>query len=468
MKRLGTVIAGTTLALAGAVTASGGAGAAARAATTSPTPIKHVVVFFQENHSFDNVLGAWCVRTARCNGASSGMTSTGQTIPLSPAPDLVPNVPHDVTSQTEAINGGAMNGFDKIVGCGAPNYICYSQFEPTINGSSNPSVANVISLANQFAVSDATFEPGPVPSWGEHLGLVTANNLDGFQGNNPGNGKKAGWGCDSGLKAKWSKTGSGPKWKLEPSCVPAPAGSPEVSKEPPAVQTSPVPWVPTIMDDLDAAGQSWKIYAATKGMGGYGWAVCPTFADCLYTGQANNMVPTANVVTDAHNGNLPAFSLLAPAVGPSGPTSQHNGTSMQVGDNWIGQVINAIESGPDWSSTAILLTWDDCGCFYDHVPPPSPGMGIRVPMILISPWVRPGFTDSGTATWASVLAFAEHALGLPPLSSTDQNAYDYMNAFNFSMSPAAVASHRVALTQTPVPKKEQAWLKAHPAAPDRT
>ncbi|HMD45237.1 MAG TPA: alkaline phosphatase family protein [Acidimicrobiales bacterium] len=447
-----------------------GVGSASASAATTPTPIRHVVVFFQENHSFDNVFGAWCVETSRCNGAITGKLSDGQTVPLVASPDIVPAIKHTVGSQTTAINGGQMNGFNQIIGCNIPRQVrfCYSQYEPTVFGQPNPSVANVISLANQFAVSDATFEPGPVPSWGEHLSLVDGNNFDGFAGNNSGNSKGNGWGCDSGLKAAWSPTGTGPDWTKVPSCVPAPPGSPEVALEPRRIQKSPVPWVPTIMDSLTTAGESWRIYSSPKGTPDYIWAVCPTFADCLYTAQANNMVPTDNVVADAQSGNLPSFSLLLPSTGDTGPTSQHNGTSMQVGDNWIGQVVNAIESGPDWSSTAILLTWDDCGCFYDHVPPPDPTLGIRVPMILISPWARPGFTDSTTATWASVLAFTEHVLGLPALNANDQNAYDYMSAFDFSQSPAAVAAHRVALRQFPLPKKEAAWLTAHPAAPDST
>jgi phospholipase C len=459
------VLLSLSVMIALALVAIVGRGSTRPASAQTPTPIQHVVVFYQENHSFNNVLGAWCVQTQRCQGSTSGQLSSGQTIGLSATPDVVPNVNHSVKSQTAAIAGGAMNGFDQIKGCAAPTYACYSQFEPTAaNNTPNPSIQNVLSLANQFAVSDQTFEPGAIPSWGEHLDLATANQ-DGFSGNNPkGNGP--GWGCDSGDTAQWSKSGTAP-WKLVPSCVPAPKGSPEVALEPPAVQTSPVRWVPTIMDELDAAGQSWKIYAASKKQNNYIWAVCPTFADCLYTGQANNMMPTSNIINDAKNGQLPNFSILLPSKGPSGSTSQHNGTSMALGDSWIGQAINALETGPEWSSTAILLTWDDCGCFYDSVPPPpSSNLGIRVPMILISPWVIPGHTDSTVATSASILAFAEHTLGLPPLSTTDQNAYDYFGSFNFGQTAAAIKGHRVTLKVSPEPPSSKAWIKRHPPDTD--
>lgn len=432
------------------------------ASATTPTPITHVVVFYQENHSFNNILGAWCAKHPKrqCSGTTTGTLSSGKTITLGSTPDVVPGVSHNIKAQTTGIDGGKMDAFDKISGCGSPTYACYSTYKPTLSGGSpNPSVQNVLALAKEFAISDMTFEPGPVPSWGEHLALATANNFDGFSGNNP-SGPGPGWGCDSGDTTQWSPTGVAP-FTSEPSCVPAPAGSAEVAKEPQDVQTSPVAWQPTIMDDLQQNGDTFKIYGATSGGTGYGWSICPTFADCLYTNQVDNLVPAANVLTDAQNGTLPNFSFLVPSSGPSGPTSQHNGTSMAVGDNWIGQVISAIESGPDWDSTAIFLTWDDCGCFYDSVAPPA-NLGIRVPMIIISPWVIAGHTDHNVATWASILAFTEHVLGVPPLNSTDKNAYNYLQSFNFAQTPAEIAHHTVALSQHEVPAASTAWIAAHP------
>ena len=104
---------------------------------------------------------------------------------------------------------------------------------------------------------------------------------------------------------------------------------------------------------------------------------------------------------------------------------------MTVCDDWIGQVVSAIENGPDWNSTAIFSTWDDCGCFYDHVPPPK-GDGVRVPMIIISPYAKPGYTDSTVSTFASMLAFIEHNFGVAPLSNVDAKSYYYTNSFDFS------------------------------------
>jgi phospholipase C len=107
---------------------------------------------------------------------------------------------------------------------------------------------------------------------------------------------------------------------------------------------------------------------------------------------------------------------------------------MLTGDNWINQIVSAIQVSPDWSSTAIFITYDDCGCMYDHVPPPN-GWGVRLPMVIVSPYAKLGFSDSTPTTVAGVLAFAEHVFGLAPLNSTDGSAYDFSRSFCFSGPP---------------------------------
>jgi phospholipase C len=221
---------------------------------------------------------------------------------------------------------------------------------------------------------------------------------------------------------------------------------------------------------MQQAGVSWRIYSGVKPTSGgkaqydnYIFDICTYFADCLYTAQANNQYPSGQVIADATNGTLPEMSMVFPTKGPTGATSQHNGTSMLEGDNWIGQVVGAIENGPDWDSTAIFITYDDCGCFYDHVSPP-PGYGIRVPMVIVSPWAKPGYTDSNTASFASVIAFAEHTFNFGPVTAEDAGAYDFSNAFDYSQSPLPP----VRMTVDPLPLRERAWLKAHPPAPDPT
>ena len=185
--------------------------------------------------------------------------------------------------------------------------------------------------------------------------------------------------------------------------------------------------------------------------GNYVWATCPSFAECLYGPQHVNVVPTDNILTDAQKGTLPNFSLVLPGGGQASNASQHNQSSMLVGDNWIGKVVSAIESGPNWSSTAIFITYDDCGCFYDHVTPSTnpdgTKQGPRVPTVIVSPYAKAGFTDSNAASFASILAYEEYVFGLQALGANDAAAYKFANSFDYSQVPLA----RVQTIQSKIP-----------------
>jgi phospholipase C len=416
------------------------------AAPAQGTPIKHVVVIYQENHSFDNVLGRLCPRLG-CEGATSGRLPNGSSIRLGKATDIVPNVSHSTKAQATAIDAGKMDGFANIGGCGAAtHYQCLTQFAPS-------QIPNLAALASEFVVSDRTFEMDAIPSWGAHLELVAAK-LDGFTGDNPTGAGSNGWGCDSNKDAAWRATPSASP-QPEPSCIPDYNLNPTTFPYGGAYRSTPVKPVPTIMDELDHAGLSWRFYSGTIPGTGYSWATCPTFAECLYTDQRTNLVPRSDVLGDAQSGTLPAFSLVL----PNGSLSQHNTYSMAQGDNWIGEVVSAIENGPDWGSTAIFITYDDCGCFYDHVAPPA-GLGIRVPMVIASPYAKPRFVDSNRASFASLLAFTEHTFGLPALGGKDSAAYDYSDAFNYGQTPNPPA----AMIQTRLSTQERQRLRTirHP------
>jgi phospholipase C len=230
---------------------------------------------------------------------------------------------------------------------------------------------------------------------------------------------------------------------------------------------SPVQYVPTIFDRVEEAGLSWTTYAGQgpdriAKSSGYLWSVCTYFFECLGSERIAHFVPNKQLVADAENGSLPNFSLVT----PTEAQSQHNNFSMAEGDNWIGKMVSAIQAGPQWSSTAIFITYDDCGCLYDHVNPLQydPGWGIRVPLVIVSPYARPGYTDSTPTTLVSILAFAEHALGLTPLNASDGNAYDYANSFDYGQAPPPP----VRMVNRPIPRWERRWLASHPASGDVT
>jgi phospholipase C len=109
-----------------------------------------------------------------------------------------------------------------------------------------------------------------------------------------------------------------------------------------------------------------------------------------------------------------------------------------VGENWTVEQINAVMSGPDWESTAVFLTWDDFGGFYDHVAPPVVdrfGFGPRVPFLIISPWARHGHITHTTLEYSSILRFIEERFSLEPLSDRDRLANDLTDSFDFDHKP---------------------------------
>ncbi len=127
----------------------------------------------------------------------------------------------------------------------------------------------------------------------------------------------------------------------------------------------------------------------------------------------DKVVSDDDFLADLANGDLPAVSWLIPDV----EVSEHPAAaSMCEGENWTVEIVNAIMRSPEWRRTAIVITWDDFGGFYDHVPPPHVdlfGFGPRVPMLLISPWAREGSIASDTLEFSSVLKMIETIWACP-------------------------------------------------------
>ena len=420
------------------------------------TPIKHVVFIVQENHSFDNLLGKVCkVRVTPCNGVTTGKLGT-KTVNLSQASDIVANTGHTAFDEPKAVDGGLMDRFDLIRNCAVPYaWRCYSQYSAS-------QIPNVAKMANTFGVSDRTFSQGLFASSMQHFELLSGGITDGFVPDFIQTSTGPGWGCDSGNKALWQANASSPgTW--QPFCVPAPAGSAAALAEPPDVQTSPVKWIPTILDRLGAAGRCVEdLCRSRQDKPRLRLGNVSVLRRVLVNGpQHTHLVPTRSILTDAANGTLPNFSLLLPSGGVTGETAQHNFDSMKVGDNWLGQVVTALEKSPQWLSTAIFLTYDDCGCFYDHVAPPA-GFGIRVPMIVISPYVKPHYTDSNQASFTSVIAFTERIFGIAPLGYADNFSYAYMQMFNWSQTPLRPAT----MVTSSIPAASLNFVATHKADPD--
>src|SRR5439155_15970304 len=122
------------------------------------------------------------------------------------------------------------------------------------------------------------------------------------------------------------------------------------------------------------------------------WNPLPDFVDVHKDGQIPNIRPARDFLTAAKEGTLPAVSWVV----PNQHDSEHPPALVGDGQAWVTGLVDAVMSGPDWSSSAIFLAWDDWGGFYDHVAPPvvdANGYGLRVPGLVISPYARQGYVD---------------------------------------------------------------------------
>jgi len=363
-----------------------------------------VVLIFKENRSFDHLFGTM----PGVNGATQGKLSSGRTIPLSHAPDRSGNYAHDWGAVLKAINNGKMDAFDTTFGCGKPKYLCYSQY-------SAKDIPNYFAYAKNYLIADNFFSSMTGPSFPNHQYTI-ASQANGAISNPMREGQKwsSKWGCD------------------------APRGSFVASYDPNTKQfsqISPCQDYQTLADLLDAVDISWKYYAPAEGTSGYQWSAFDAI-DHIRNGPAwqRNVVSYTQFVSDASdptNCKLPAVSWLVPDT----HDSEHPTAPMSQGQNWTTAQINAVMQGICWSSTAIFLTWDDNGGYYDHVAPPMVdgfGAGIRVPLLIISPFVKAGTVYSKFGTFDSLLGFVEANWRLGSLMQRDRTANNLMDAFHFA------------------------------------
>ncbi len=201
--------------------------------------------------------------------------------------------------------------------------------------------------------------------------------------------------------------------------------------------------MPTIGDELTAADVSWAWYS-----GGWNDALAGT-PDPLFqfhhqpfnyfanyapgTPGRAHLKDETEFLAAARAGTLPAVSFVKPL----GPNNEHPGyTDLVTGQEHVLQLIDAIRSGPNWQDTAIVITYDENGGFWDHVAPPTDqlhsdrwGPGSRIPAIVVSPFAKRGFVDHTAYDTTSILATIEHRFGLAPLGTRDAQANDLHNAF---------------------------------------
>ena len=385
---------------------------------TPNSTIKHIVFFIKENRTFDNYFGTY----PGANGATMAMDSQGHMVPLHHQADQIQDIDHSSEGARKAWDNGKMDRFDllhsnKLKGVPTPSSPGYPYTNNSLTQFYQSDILNYWKYAQNFVLGDNMFSSLMGPSFPNHLYTVAAQS--GGVTDNPrtdknigtlGNAAK-GWGCDI------------PHQSVK---VTAADGSTSVQEACFNFQT--------LADELDAQHYSWRYYAPPSGESGYIWSSFDAVKHIRYGPDWKFIVPTEQFMTDAASGNLPTVSwIVTPA-----QVSEHPPASVCVGENWTVQMLNSLMHGPDWSSTAVFLTWDDFGGFYDHVPPQqidNYGLGFRVPLLVISPYAKKGFIDHTQFEFSSMLRFAEDELGLPTLTNRDKAANDMMDAFDFTQSP---------------------------------
>jgi phospholipase C len=425
----------------------GGSGGDGGAPHVASLPIKHIIFLVKENRTFDNYFGAF----PGANGATSAKLSDGGTVPLGRLYDRSnPDISHAWEAAMIAYRDGGMNAFDiasanagLLDDSGAPHAFQLAQ---------QADIPNYWKLAQEFALSDNFFSSLHGPSFPNHLYTIAAQS--GGVRDNPGHQPDGGDAPKVGPGERPGEAG------LEPDDVPPltvkrgvwgcdadpKTRVPVLDQEGEIEEIYPCLDFQTLGDELDDAGVTWKMYAPSQGSddagfqgsAGYIWTVYDAIRHMRDSPLwAEHVVPTDQFLQDARNGTLPSVSWIST---PS-PVSEHPPASVCVGENWTVSLVQALADGPLWADSAMFITWDDWGGFYDHVPPTQVdvyGLGFRVPMILVSPYAKKGMVDHTKAEFSSVLKFIETDFGLSPLTDRDKNASDMTQVFDFTQAPRSL------------------------------
>ncbi len=364
--------------------------------------IQHIVFIIKENHSFDNYFG----RFPGADGAVTGRLSNGQLVPLGVSPDQVaPDISHSSDAAYLAYDGGKMDRFNLEAGAVTLGVnTAYTQMR-------EQDISRYWAYARHFTLDDHFFSTLMGPSFPNHLVTIAAT-AGGVVSNPNHNG--GAWGCDSAPGAfvyTVSETGH--------------RGA-----------TFPCFDFETLADRLNQHGISWRYYAPPQNRPGYIFSTFDAIRHIRYGPQwQTNVVPWTHFEQDVRHGALPAVTWLVTDTAHS----EHPPASSCMGQNATVSELNALMRSPFWSSTAVFVTWDDFGGFYDHVAPVQLnryGPGPRIPTIVVSPYARPGYIDHTSYDFSSLLRLVEERFGLAPLNRNDASARALENSFNFQQAPA--------------------------------
>ena len=386
------------------------AGAPAALGAPGIHKIRHVVVIMQENRSFDSYFGTYPgadgipMRNGRPKACLPDPKHGGCVRPFHDAHDLNYGGPHENNAFKTDLNGGRMDGFI------AARQSCYAPVDPAdcepdlaagrkgyidmMGYHDAREIPNYWAYAKHFVLHDHMYEPAASWSLVAHLFLVSEWSATCSILGDP-------MSCSNALEAP----------ELPEDLGPAP------HKQPNRAWTD-LTWL------LHKHGVSWGYFvkkgkepdcetgeqfctyedqsARTQGL----WNPLPSFTTVQQDGELGNVRDTHELFTMLRHDALPAVSWVI----PSGAVSEHPTSSVAKGQAYVTGIVNAIMRSRAWPSTAIFLTWDDWGGFYDHVAPPvvdGNGYGFRVPSMVISPYARRGLVDHQMLSFDAFAKFIE-------------------------------------------------------------
>jgi phospholipase C len=401
--------------------------------------IKHVVIIFQENRTPDNLFHDPVLMQRGADIASSGLNSRGQKIPLIPTPlGTEYDLDHSHHAFKSMYDGGRMDGADQIVVVCPPHSATTcppadSQFRYVQSSDIDP----YFQLAEQYTFGDRMFQTNEGPSFPAHQFILSGTSAptassNSFLSENPG-GEPGNTGCIA------------PPAQFDTLIN---AAGTEGNPVYPCAEHS------TLSDELNAADISWVYYTPTAGSI---WTapnairhLCgpnnppPDGTACIGADWVKHVVlDETRIFADIASGHLAQVSWII----PSGYNSDHAGNLRNTGGpSWVAAIVNAIGNSHYWSDTAIMITWDDWGGWYDHVPPfkvVDDGVswgsgyvyGFRVPLIVVSPYAIPKHISHKIHDFGSILKFVETVFALPSLEYADAYADDLSDCFDFTQVP---------------------------------
>jgi phospholipase C len=355
-------------------------------------PIQHIVVILKENHTFDNYFGQF----PGANGAQTVQINGRDTAPPH-AVDRPPNVPNDFSYAHTAYDGGKMDMFDKVPGAIRGDvHLPYAQYQES-------DIPAYWAYARQFVLYDNYFTSEMGPSFPNYLYMIAGTaggvitNPEGFTAQSRP--------CETPT-ISWVVLSNDGSSRKQPACLSA----------------------LTMPNLLTQRGITWKSYGFPMDF----------FAGIIHDSNARrNLTTEGQFVADARAGRLPAVSWLRTL-----DNSEHPPQSVCRGMNWTVRQVNAVMSSPIWTSSLIIITWDDWGGWYDHVAPPQVdqyGLGFRVPALVISPYARTGFISHRQAEHVSVLKTIETLFEVPSFAARDIQANDLLDGLDLSQPPRSPA-----------------------------